>query len=246
MKKILFLLALAAQIATAQVVINPYIYATGGSGGGGGGGGSDSIAVIDSVEYYSAAMPSADSTLITTSGSNRILVAIILDDGSGGSTLSSVTYASVPMTEDSTYLAGGSWTMAVYYLVAPAEGENYLAWEYSVTPDEGAVSALSLENVDQSTPWTGRLWEYGGGVTDMNITSGATTDQVIDFFGHYGEHPNVGAGQVFLFENGLNGGTYASCIASSSEEGTGGTVTMTWLSYNNNRIHWGASFQLAP
>lgn len=129
-------------------------------------------------------------------------------------------------------VSAGVRRIRAWTLIAPAVGINRFTFKTSHTPTlpDYRVSVYSLNNVDQVNFIRGTASANGTSTTpSVDIATGAL-DLVIDVLGTSDSVPNaVGAGQTDLFP----GGASLSFWGSSKENGTGGTVTMSWTTSND-------------
>lgn len=167
----------------------------------------------------------------TCSGTNRGMVVGLMRWNNSGETFSSATYNSVNLTQDSIdeLSSGDGHRVSFLSLIDPASGSNTVAVAYSATTSM-QLQTHSLNNCNQTTmignvPSAVAATANTAPTTDVS-TDSATNDLVVDFLAYWvsGGSASVGSGQTEEF-NRTTGPTYG---AGSREDGTGGTVTMSW------------------
>jgi hypothetical protein len=116
----------------------------------------------------------------TVSGSNRILVAGVSIRNQQNETVSSVTYAGIPLTFVGARSNETSARVEIWQLVAPAVGTDNVVVTLSA-PAKIVGGALSLTGVDQTTPIAASAFAAGSSENPtISLTAVATTAWVID------------------------------------------------------------------
>lgn len=163
-------------------------------------------------------------------GSNRALIVSV--DIQNQSTVVSITYGGVGLTQIGGTNFGALSRLELWGLVAPATGANDVIVTISAG-DQWDASATCFDGVDQTggaTTFTGYATQAGAGAsatTTVSVTSGSTSDMVLSVtVSTTDDHSSVGAGQTKQWED--NSGS--TNTAGSTKTGAAGAVTMdhTW------------------
>lgn len=188
----------------------------------------------------------------TTTGTNRGLSVCVFMFNSPITTVSSVTYAAVGLTQvgSATLTFGGASTLRLeqWFLANPASGANNVV----ITPSASTSTIYGFVNsytgVNQSTPvGTGNNASQvaGNGPVSVNVTS-ATGEWVSDcvYIDHANAVPTIGAGQtarVGKDDTGVSGNWWGT----STENGAT-TTTMSWTLGQTGK-DWGTvAFPIKP
>lgn len=207
----------------------------------GGGGGGGTVTLDTSAEFETTGATSVSGNVTIANNTDRILYALITQ-AEGGDLVSTATctYNSVGMSTFFTDTTGGDRSARVQYLTAPTTGTNQLSCSWTGT-QPGYVIAISLYNVDQTTPHdTQQVQDGSGGGTSSTVNvSSAANNMVLDLLinGNGATALTTGANQTELQQR--TGGAAGLHGVLSSWEAGAGTVTMTasWTGFTTFR-YW--------
>lgn len=174
----------------------------------------------------------------TCSGSNRLLVVSVSSrDGTDADRpVTGVTYNSVAMTKarednDDTL----DLTTSIWYLIAPSTGSNTIAVTHAGTVDAAGAGAVSLNNVDQTTPLDASSGASGTSTTaTASLTATANTFIFSSVYHKEGPGMANGASEVQFFQLAVNasddgnGGSYKGPLSAGSQSMTWTDVSGAW------------------
>ena len=184
------------------------------------------------VTFDAASSPSGTTSstkswshTVTSSGSNRaLIVGVVVQDGSSTS-VNSITFNNVNLTEVGKKSYSSSVTTHLWRLVNPDTGTHTV----TVTLNQAKkmiTGAMSFTNVDQTTP-VGTFFSESGTSSSIskNVTGVLDGELVVDVLGTKSSPTaTVGASQTQRWNENYSGDLRT---AASTEAGTG-TVTMSW------------------
>ncbi|HLP93646.1 MAG TPA: hypothetical protein VK168_06395, partial [Saprospiraceae bacterium] len=165
------------------------------------------------------------SHTVNTSNNRLLLAGVSLRRNKANAMVTGVTYGGVPMTQVGT-ISDGEDRVALYRLIAPAEGTADVVATFNVVVDDGAVlGATSFSGVNQTSPLGTAATATGNNTTPtVNVTS-AVGELVYDVVCTHNSDPKTaGAGQTERYDKTssihIGGG--------ASTEAGAATVTMSW------------------
>lgn len=158
--------------------------------------------------------------------SNRVLLVQIVTSASTN-TVSAVKVNGSSITKLSAVNCGTSCRDEVWYLLNPASGTNTIAVT-TTTSAPVTATAISLYNVNQTTPFGTVSSATGTGTASLVSPATNTTQLVADFYGNQATTPftpTVGSGQTQMINVG---NSIAQEAAISTEPGGAASTAITW------------------
>ena len=222
----------------------------------GGGGGGDTVAVNNSVATFTDGTANGTTGSVTPGGSNRALFMGVsaldfgslstIDDakygGSGGTSLTK-------FGSDLTYNFG-SGGMAAWGIAGSPNSATTIFGDWSLTPARGYIAGVFLENVNQTTPFSGTVTNTGadGDTPTTLLTSVTVTGMTAGQKAIAAVACSVGSGAITPFTAGadttivvqttdLVGGV---AILYGTATGTSLTLSANCNQSSGNYITWAA------
>ncbi|MFQ5552688.1 MAG: hypothetical protein ACE5EW_03100, partial [Thermoplasmata archaeon] len=162
-------------------------------------------------------------------GSNRILLFAIATDN-GEAVLGTPQYGSTSFALLTTLVhSNGNPRVTLYGLIAPTVGTSLITGNL-VGNDQYTAGAISYTGVHQTMPGDGLTTAEGatGSTMIINVPS-EVGDLVVDFTANIGNQaPNVGSGQMEVYNVEMGGPGQTGHNATSSEEAGASSVQMRW------------------
>jgi len=168
---------------------------------------------------------------VGAAGQNRFLLVGVSIDNSSGHTVSGVTYNGIPLTFIGAQNNGTNVRVELWYLVAPATGNNDVIVTFLPASNLNVVAGgLSLTGVDQTSPLElPATFNTGNGATaSLNLTTTSDNAMVFDTLA-IGSNlsPAEGAGQTSRWNTSV-GGQPLTGAGSTKLQASPGAVAMSW------------------
>jgi hypothetical protein len=169
----------------------------------------------------------------TCSGNNRLLVVCVGFKAPTGTTVSSLTYNGVALTfvraNENIISAGTIARSEIWYLVSPATGANSISLTLSASASAVLAGAISLTEVDQSSPLDAHAGQSSSGSTiSVVITTVADGAWIIDSYARGdGIGTTVGANQTQRWKiDTYNTDSFG--VSTVNGKSPAGSETMDW------------------
>lgn len=200
---------------------------------------ADSTLNVDGPAF--GAVSSVGSTSAETSvtlshttpvGNNRLLIVTVVGNRVGdGEAPSGVTYNAVAMTNvAAASVVNGDMDISIWYLVAPAEGSNDIVVTWPNIHNQHAIGGTSFNGVDQSTPIENGNTATGSSTSPSVAVTTDVRDWAVDVLGYVStSSATVDSSQTQRWQEASSS---IMSGATSTEEATGSSTTMSWTTPN--------------